>query len=352
MKRVLVAQTAFLGDVVLAQPLWAAVKRRWPDAEVDVLMQPQWAPLFAADPAIHETLTFDKRGRDRGFTGLLRLAAQLRARHYDAALCPHPSFRSGLLLRLAGIPQRLGFDDSAGRFFHTTIVRRDRAVHEVDRALSLLAAFEPAAEKPAREPRLVLDPALTAAADSLLAKWDIPIDRPFACAHPGSVWATKRWLPEGFAEALSGLADAGQTPVVIGGPADIELANLVQDRCRTLPVNLAGRLSLPELALLLSRAAVLITNDSGPMHVAGALGTPVVAIFGSTVPALGYGPVGSPSRVVEVALQCRPCGPHGFKKCPLGHFNCMKKINPAEVVAAAAAVAKRQGDFLTGQQGT
>jgi heptosyltransferase-2 len=344
MNRILVAQTAYLGDVVLAQPLWAAVKRRWPEAEVDVLMQPQWSPLFGADPAIHEVLVFDKRGRDRGVAGLRRLARQLRDREYDAAICPHPSFRSGLLLRLAGIPRRVGFADSAGRVFHTQTVARDRTRHEVDRALSLLAAFEIAPGKallqkdgdaPGREPRLFLDEALVASATLRLADWGLPADRPFVCAHPGSVWATKRWLPEGFAEALSDLADRGFAPVILGGAADVEIANLVQDRCRTLPINLAGRLSLPELALVLSRAAVLLTNDSGPMHIAGALGAPVVAIFGSTTPALGYGPVGSPSRVVEIELQCRPCGPHGWNKCPLGHFHCMTALHAADVVAAA-----------------
>jgi heptosyltransferase-2 len=133
---------------------------------------------------------------------------------------------------------------------------------------------------------------------------------------------------------LSDLADDGYQPVVLGGADDVAEANQVQDRCRTLPLNLAGRLSLAELALLLSRAALLVTNDSGPMHVAGAVGAPLVAVFGSTTPALGYGPVGSPSRVVEHPLPCRPCGPHGRRRCPLDHFDCMKKIKAEEVVAA------------------
>jgi heptosyltransferase-2 len=330
-KRALVVQTAYLGDVILSQPLWAAVKRAWPACEVDVLVQPQWAPLIERDPDLHEVLRFDKHGAARGLRGLRRMANRLRARQYDLALCPHPSFRSALLLRLAGIPLRVGFDDSAGAVFFTNVTPRDRAQHEVDRVLSLLAAVGVRPPDAIRAPRLFVD---QPNADETLAKWGIEPGARFVCAHPGSVWATKRWTPEGFAAVLSDLADDGYQPVVLGGADDVAEANQVQDRCRTLPLNLAGRLSLAELALLLSRAALLVTNDSGPMHVAGAVGAPLVAVFGSTTPALGYGPVGSPSRVVEHPLPCRPCGPHGRRRCPLDHFDCMKKIKAEEVVAA------------------
>ncbi len=338
MKRVLVVQTAYLGDVVLSQPLWAAAKRFWPEARVDVLVQPQWASLIDADPALDEVLVFDKRGREKGLGGLVRLAGELRRRAYDLALCPHPSFRSGLLLRLAGIERRLGFNDSAGRWFFTDRVKREATLPEVDRVLSLFAALGMRAPDSERRPRLHLAEGLADRTDSLLADWGLPPDGKFVCAHPGSVWATKRWLPEGFADVLSDLADDGYAPVVLGGPADVEAANIVQDRCRTLPINLAGKISLAELVVVLSRAALLLTNDSGPMHIAGALTTPVVAVFGSTVPAQGYAPVGSPSRIVEKHLPCRPCGPHGHRQCPLDHFHCMRHVLPPEVTAACREI--------------
>jgi lipopolysaccharide heptosyltransferase II len=335
MNRILVAQTAFLGDVVLSQPLWASVRRFWPDAEVDVLVQPQWASLVEPDADVREVISFDKRDRDRGVTGLVRLARDLRARKYDLALCPHPSFRSALLLRLAGIGRRVGFHDSAGAVLFTDRVRRDTTVHEVDRVLSLLGALGRFAPDEVRAPQLTIANDVAAEGEARLAAWGLAADRPYACVHPGSVWATKRWLPERFAAVLSDLADDGFMPVVLGGPDDVEVANTVGDNCRTKPVNLAGRLSLPELALILDRAALLVSGDSGPMHIAGGLGTPVVAVFGSTVPAFGYGPVGSPSRIVQRHLPCRPCGPHGFKRCPLGHFSCMNDLPAAAVTTAA-----------------
>jgi len=335
-------QTAYLGDVVLSQPLWTALKRTSPDCRVDVLVQPQWAPLIEHDPDINQVIRFDKRGAQRGWRGLRRMARQLRAEQYDVAFCPHPSFRSALLLRLAGIPARIGFDDSAGAGFFTQVVRRDRALHEVDRVLSLLAAIGVRPADQDRAPKLFVD---REKAEAQLARLGIQPGARFVCAHPGSVWATKRWPPEGFAAVLSDLADDGFAPVILGGADDVVEANQVQDHCRTLPINLVGRLALPDLALLLFRASLLVTNDSGPMHIAGALGTPVVAVFGSTTPALGYGPVGSRSRIVEHPLPCRPCGPHGRRRCPLDHFDCMRRIGAEQVTASCRELLSSRCDW-------
>lgn len=340
MKRALVVQTAYLGDVVLSQPLWASLKKNRPDAEVDLVVQPQWAPLIEPDPHLHQVIRFDKRNEGRGIGGLLRLAAELRRREYDVAFCPHPSFRSALLLWLARIPLRIGFHDSAGSFLYHQRVWRDVKSPETDRVLALLSALGISPPQQWRIPRLTIAENLIQQAEEKLSAWGIEPGKKFACAHPGSVWATKRWLPERFAAVLGDLADDGYQPVVLGGRDDVELANFVQDHCRALPVNLAGKLPLPELALLLSHASLLVTNDSGPMHVAGAVNTPVVAIFGSTVPALGYAPVGSPSRIVEKHLPCRPCGPHGYKRCPLDHFHCMKQITVSEVTSACHELLK------------
>jgi len=335
--RALIVQTAYLGDVVLAQPLWANLKAMRPDATIDALVQPQWAPLLAGDTHLRQVISFDKRGAHRGLGGLRRMAARLRAEKYDLALCPHPSLRSALLLQLAKIPRRIGFDDSAGAVLFTDKIVRDRNAHEVDRVLSLLSALDDPPPAPSHLPRLDVSPEADERVEALL--WEAGLhNRKFICAHPGSVWATKRWPAERFGEALSALARDGYQPVVLGGKDDIELANIVQDTCGELPLNLAGRLSLPELTALLAHAAMLLTNDSGPMHIAGAVNTPVVAIFGSTIPALGYGPIGSSAVVVEKVMPCRPCGPHGYRRCPLDHLHCLKHIDAAMVVEAARSL--------------
>ncbi|HPQ70703.1 MAG TPA: lipopolysaccharide heptosyltransferase II [bacterium] len=335
--RALIVQTAYLGDVVLAQPLWANLKAVRPDATIDALVQPQWASLLAGDAQLHQVISFDKRGAHRGLGGLRKMAEQLRAEKYDLALCPHPSLRSALLLWVAQIPRRIGFGDSAGAFFFTEKIVRDRTAHEIDRVLSLLTALDNSPPAPMREPRLHVSPEADERVVALLKEAGLH-ERKFVCAHPGSVWATKRWPAERFGETLSALARDGYRPVVLGGKDDIELANIVQDTCGELPLNLAGRLSLPELTALLARASLLLTNDSGPMHIAGAVNTPVVAIFGSTVPALGYAPVGSPAIVVEKSMPCRPCGPHGYRRCPLEHLHCLRHIDAAMAVEAARSL--------------
>jgi len=153
---------------------------------------------------------------------------------------------------------------------------------------------------------------------------------------PGSVWATKRWTPEGFASVIDSLIRRYRAKVLIlGAPNDRPVVSEILSVCREKPVNLIGRTTPMQLAGLLSFCRLAVTNDNGAMHVAAALEIPTIAMFGSTTLDLGYGPLNPRALVIEKALSCRPCGPHGHPRCPLGHFNCMKEILPGEVMDAA-----------------
>lgn len=334
-RRILVFQTAYMGDVVLTTPLFDALAAQFPNAEIDIVTQPAWAPLVRHHRAVRETIGFDKRGAQRGVGALFAFARGLGDRGYDLALCPHPSLRSALALRLARIPRRVGFHDSAGAFLFTDRVRRDTMLHETARVLSLLGAIGDAPAEPAT-PRVYLPTDLDV--DALLTRCGLDPKGRYAGLHPGSVWATKRWLPERFVEVGRALASEFDRVLVFGGPGEKELAARVAGDIGGAAVDLAGKLSVIEMAALLSRLALYVTNDSGPMHVAASFGTPVVAVFGSTVPAQGYAPVGPRCRVVEIALSCRPCGPHGHVACPLGHFRCMTDLTSDAVVAACRDV--------------
>ncbi len=329
--RLLVFQTAYLGDVVLTTPLVAALRRAYPDAMIDMVVQPAWTDIVRHHDAIGSVLAYDKRGAHRGAGGLLAFARTLRERRYDAVLCPHPSLRSALTLAAARIPMRIGFSDSAGAILFTQRVRRDRSAHEVRRVMSLVGALglDPEPIPPAR---VALDPGIDA--DALMTRVGLSPTARFVAIHPGSVWATKRWTVEGFGAVGRDLASEFDRIVVLGGPGEEAIAAEVAGQIGGAALDLSGRLKLTELCVLLSRASLLVTNDSGPMHIAAAHGVPVVAIFGSTVPALGYAPWGTRSRVVEIDLDCRPCGPHGHRACPRGHFRCMKDISPDMVTAA------------------
>ncbi len=326
----LVIQTAFPGDVVLTLPLIAALKAHLPGAAIDVLVTPASANLLEGHPAVRTSIAYDKHGSDRGMRGFLRLARLLRRNGYGLALIPHRSLRSALLASYARIPRRCGFDRSAGWMLFSDVVRYDPGRHEIERNLSLLTPFAPGAAD-FRFPALHPSDADRAVVDAFLKEAQIPPDASMVAVAPGSVWATKRWPEEHYAELLRKLD--GEWSVLIGGKEDVALCERLKrasesDRC----VVAAGALSLLQSAALIGRCRVLVTNDSAPMHLALAVGTRVVAIFGPTVPEFGFGPKGDSDVVVQAqGLPCRPCAIHGGKNCPLGTLECMRLVIPDEI---------------------
>ena len=319
-------QTAFLGDVVLTTPLLEALARR--HGPVDVVTTPAAAPLLATHPAVRRVIAYDKRRADRGPRGLLRLARALRAAGYGIAYLPHRSLRSAVLARLAGIPRRVGFRDGWPSLY-TGVRPRPAAGHEIDRLLAL------ADERPHHQtaPSLGVTAGDHAAAERLLR--ETRVEAPFVALAPGSIWGTKRW--PGYA-ALAGRLAGRAAVVAVGGPEDAALGDEIVATARAAggsAANACGRLALREAAALIGRAAALITNDSAPLHFAAAMSTPVVAVFGPTVPAFGFGPRGPRDVIVErLELPCRPCSAHGPRSCPLGHHRCMRDIPVEDVLRA------------------
>jgi heptosyltransferase-2 len=324
----LVVQTAFLGDVVLTTPLLTALAAQ--HGPVDVVTTPGAAALLETHPAVRRVIRYDKRGSDRGLRGLLRLARALAAERYEAAYLPHRSLRTAALAWLARVPKRVGFDDG-WRWLYTEARRRPRDRHEVDRLLALVDAAPGDCSA-----TLHLTPADRQAAEDFLCARAIAA--PFVALAPGSIWGSKRWpyYPE-----LAALLAERAGIVVVGGPEDAGLAGEVVAavaRVGGRAVSGCGQLTLRQSADVIRRASVLVTNDSAPLHFAQAVGTPTVAIFGSTVPAFGFAPRGPRDAVVELAgLACRPCSAHGPATCPLGHHRCMKSLSVEDVVRAVEA---------------
>jgi len=321
----LVIQTAFLGDVVLTTPLLSALAARY--GPVDVVTTPVAAGLLETHPAVREVIRYDKRGADAGLAGFWRVASGLRARGYDLVVLPHRSWRSAALALSANVPERTGFADAAPAVTYTTRIPRARTGHEVDRLLALAGT----ASADAPPVSLALEPGDYAAADQWLAGRGLAAG--FVALAPGSIWATKRWpyYPE-LAEALDGPV------VVIGGPDDGQLAETIVGRAPNRVHSAAGALNLRASAALIARARILVTNDSAPLHLGTAVGTPIVAIFGPTTPAQGFGPRGAGDTALgHPALACRPCSAHGQRVCPLLHHRCMRELSVETVVAAVAA---------------
>ncbi|OIO09999.1 MAG: hypothetical protein AUJ52_05475 [Elusimicrobia bacterium CG1_02_63_36] len=330
---VLIAQTSFLGDALLTLPLAKRVKELLPGSTVTVLTRPDTASVFRQSPWVDAVIEQDKTGAHRGIRGLFSMAARLRSGGFDLALAAHRSFRTALLLRLARLPRRIGFSTSPGSFFYHETVYFSWAMPDVERNLALLTPLKPDLRPDARDSLYLSERSGEAAraaervVSERLAAEGVGIDERIVALHPGSVWPTKRWFPARFAKLAARLrTQAGVRVMLIGGPGDAVLARTLAEQSGVDVLDWVGKTSLPELIAAARRWSLLVTNDSGPMHVAAAHGVPTLAIFGPTTRELGFFPYGEGHRVLEADLACRPCGLHGSKTCPEGHFLCMELI--------------------------
>jgi heptosyltransferase-2 len=335
-KRILIVQTAFLGDVILTTPLIKGLRGLFPDSSISFLLIPETRRLLDNNPHLNEVITYDKR-KNGGMGALLRIVGDIRKRRFDLAVIPHRSFRSALLTCLAGIPERIGFDKSAGSFIFTGKVAYRSDIHEVERNLSLISHFNPTS--------IDSSPELFPSADDLsfarkqLFDSGIQEGDKIVAIAPGSVWATKRWLPERFAEVSQLLMNRkGIKVVLLGSEEDRALCDQMVNPLKEKPVNLAGRTDILQTAALISLCSVVFSNDSAPVHLASAMKKPVVVIFGSTIPEFGFAPYKVPHLIIQRKLSCRPCGIHGKRKCPEKHFKCMKEISAEEVFGAVVSL--------------
>ncbi len=325
----LVIQTAFLGDVVLTTPLLSALAAQ--HGPVDVVTTALAAPLIETHPAIRQVIPYDKRRADRGLAGLRTLAQRLRSEQYERAYLPHRSLRTAALALLAGIPSRIGFS-GGWSFLYTAARPKPRTGHETDRLLAL-ADGAPGVYPP----RLRPTPEDERVAHEI---WDEIAQHPrgpFIALAPGSIWGSKRWPY--YPELAHRLAARGMAVAVVGGADDGGLGSEIVAAAGAagvgVAINTCGMLTLRQSAALIGQAALLVTNDSAPLHLATAMGTPIVALFGPTLTEFGFGPVRPGDLALGVeGLQCRPCSSHGPLQCPLGHHRCMRDLTVEAVIAA------------------
>ncbi|MGI8498075.1 MAG: lipopolysaccharide heptosyltransferase II [Gemmatimonadaceae bacterium] len=332
----LIVQTSFLGDTILTTPLIAELARKGP---VDVVVTPASAPVLANNPDIREIIVYDKRGRDAGVGGLLRLARRIRRRPSAGprtAYLAQGSLRSAALAAIAGYPERIGFAAAPGHSLYTRRVLRREERHHTERLWRLAAPIDVDAEPTpgTLRPRLYPGAIERAAVDALLG------DRagaPFLALAPGSIWGTKRWP---YYAELAARVSSRWPLVVVGGSDDQDAARSVVDSAGEHRVlDACGRLSLLASAELIGRARALVTNDSSPLHLASAMGTPTVALFGPTVADFGFGPLAPRSASLGLeALPCRPCHHHGPPICPLGHWRCMRELDVDRVEAHLTSI--------------
>ena len=330
-RKVLIVQTAFAGDVVLAIPLAKGAKQLFPEAEVHFLVKPDTAVLLRNNPSVDRVWIYDKRGSDRGIRALWEWVGTLRSEGFDLAFVPHRSIRSALLVWGARIRRRVSFDRSAGFLLFTDVVPYPADIHEVDRNFRLLRTVGWQGNAP--RPELFPGTEEMEVVDEFFGEVGIGPEQPVVAVAPGSVWPTKRWLSEGFAGVVETLWRKRRVrSILVGGEGDIALGAAIAEKVGSAAANAVGWFSLLASAEVIRRCRVILTNDTAPLHLAVAVGTPVVAVFGPTVPAFGFAPYGAGHTVIQRWLACRPCAIHGGKRCPEKHFRCMREISSEEVV--------------------
>jgi lipopolysaccharide heptosyltransferase I len=363
--RILLIKPSAVGDVVHTLPVLEKLRRRYPTARIDWLITPENADLVRGHPAVSNLLLFARKEFSRegrklsASASLLQLIKDIRAAKYEMVIDLHGQLRSGLFTVASGAPVRIGFEKPVRRgpsiFMGKplgNIPRRGWAgaregswmaynyripiptleVHAVDRYLWLAECL--GLEKGAPVFNLPASPEAEARIAGHLRAHAQP-GRPIAIVVPGTMWETKHWRPEGFAGVARGLAEMGYAPVLIGSKGEQALNRMIAEEAPGT-TDFTGQTSLADAVALIRRAAVVVTNDSGLMHIAAALGRPAVSIFGPTNP-VQVGPYGQPGSVVRLDLPCSPCNFRLLAQCPNGHA-CMRDLSTDMVMEKVRAV--------------
>lgn len=323
--RIVLYQTAFLGDLILTTPLIESIKSIFPDSKLTVVAKPFAKSVLKNNPFVDDLIIFDKN-KNSSFWLIKQLYKK-----FDIAISPHRSHRASYILFFSRIPKRIGFDKAGFSFLYTdTLTHRFDGTHEIDRNLSLLKVLDGYDEKKLKKLPMLY---LTEEEDGLYRQHQLS-DKNYIVIAPGSKWETKRWTARGFFEVASKLSKNFQV-VFIGSDEDREFMDEILSYGKLNVFDLVGKTNLRESFSIIKHAKLLISNDSSPVHMAVAFGIPVVDIYGPTVREFGFYPYRN-GVVVEVeGLRCRPCGLHGHKKCPLGTHECMEKITPEIVLEKA-----------------
>ena len=336
-------QTSFIGDSVLTTPLIQKTAKLFPQAKIVVITRPQTEDIFRPMKEVSQIILNDKKGWNK-IAGVWKTARAIKKTNADILLVPHRSFRSALIAWLSDVPVRIGFTSSEGWFFYTKTVPFSWMIHDAERNLSLLQGI--VKEKfTAEKLNMRYAPSAEENVERLIKDFNLE-GKTLVGVHAGSAWPTKCWPMEYFVQLISRLQTELGVQVVLvgGGKKDADLGEKICQLSQGHTANLCGKTSLADLMALMEHLKLFITNDSGPMHIATAFDVPTLAIFGPTTRELGFFPYGEGHRVMEMKdLPCRPCALHGGKKCPQGHFKCMRDISPDTVFENAKEMLLKNG---------
>ncbi|MDD5449863.1 MAG: lipopolysaccharide heptosyltransferase II [Candidatus Omnitrophica bacterium] len=337
MEKILLVNVNWLGDVLFSTPLIRAIRQRFPGAHIACVIVPRVRAILELNPNINEIIIYDEDGAHKGPLGKLRFILDLRSKKFGTALILHRSLTRALLVFLAGIPKRIGYRTKKRSFLLTSAIDLPgEELHRVDWFLKLGEAL--AITRPARDYEFFISKKDREAARAFLAKEGVKDFDVLIALNPGGNWDPKRWPAENFAKLADSLVEKIDAKFIItGAKKDLALADNIASMMKQRPVIACGRFTLKESAAILERANLVIANDSGPMHMAVAVGAKTVALFGPTSPEI-TGPIGKGSfTVLQKATGCViPC-----YNLACGDYRCMKALTVDYVLTEALKLLKR-----------
>jgi heptosyltransferase-2 len=337
-QKVVVVQTAFIGDVVFTSPLVHAIKTTYPETSLTLLVRPSSAEVAECIPGVDRVLTFDKRGEESGPLGTWRAAKRIRREKYDLLISPHRSARTATLAWLTGIPLRVGYKNGLGRMaYHVAVPPDAEEVCSLTQDFGLLKkiGIEPAGTRL----RLKGPEGKWPYIEEYFGRHGLTMQSKLVALCIGAYWPTKRWPHVYFASLGESLKERGYEPVLFGGPNERSIATQIEEALKVPLVSCVGN-TLAESAALLEKCEMAVGGDSGLTHMARALGVPTVLIYGPTDPRMHT--FGEKTKVLTAKVKCRPCSRHGQRKCSERHHDCMRMVSPENVLDALKEITTLQ----------
>lgn len=338
-RRILIARLDRLGDVVLSTPVIRHMRKLFPGAYIAFMVRPENREVVENNPDLNEVIVYDKNGKEKSLFGAAKFAAgTLRKKRFDTAIALHPTNRTHIAFFLAGIPNRIGYARKMGGLLTKKVshLKHQGILHEADYNFELLRRAGFSISGYDRRPYMFTDQKDKRGVDRLMDS--MGIGKRVIAVHAGASCRSKRWSPGRFAETADILGERyGMDVVIVGGKESEPESRVTAASMRRRVFDLTGKLRIGELAEILSRSKLFISNDSGPVHVAVAMGTPVISIFGRKDPGLSpkrWGPLGTRDAVLHKDVGCVKCLAHN---CGIG-FKCLDAVTVGDVVKAAEKI--------------
>lgn len=326
MKKILVIQTASIGDVILSTPLLEKLNAFYDEPKIDMLLKKGTESLFRKHPFLDEIFIWDKS--EHKYRNLYQIYRVIRRKNYDYVINLQRFFSTGLLTIFSGAAHTVGFNKNPLSLFFSKRVKHKigihENIHETQRNLSLIRHFTNDEIYPVK-----LYPA-----PEDYARMSQYKTHPYICIAPASLWFTKQYPAEKWVDLVKELKD--HYIYFLGSKADLEMSQeIIEQSGHPNIINMSGKLSLLQTAALMADAKMNYVNDSAPQHIASAMNASVTSIFCSTVPEFGFGPLSDDSNVIQTKeeLACKPCGLHGYRECPEGHFKCALTIETKSLLS-------------------